>query len=118
MAESLWRQVREWEATVFDPSCKIIDGMPHAPSVSNTSDRGILKHLDLFDEAESATKEADRIRKETLLEIRSLKFLDEIKVLTLRYIEDKSFGAIAEELDFSKPHIYRIHDEAVDKILE
>lgn len=112
-AETLWRQAKEWQETIYEPSCKVLDGMPHAPLVSNVADKEIIKHLDLIDEATLATKEANAIRKETVAAIHGLKELEHIKVLTLKYIEGDSWNKMGIKMNYSRPQIYRLHDEAV-----
>lgn len=112
-AETLWRQAREWQETIYEPSCKVLDGMPHKPSVSNVADKEIIKHLELIDEATKATKEANAIRKETAAAIHQLTYLEHIKVLTLKYIEGDSWNQMKVKMNYSRPQIYRLHDEAI-----
>lgn len=115
-AETLWRQAKEWQETIYEPSCKVLDGMPHAPSVSNVADKEIIKHLDLIDEATIATKEADAIRREIVAVIRELHELEYIKVLTLKYIEGDRWNQIRNKMNYSRQHVIRLHNEAVDAL--
>lgn len=114
LAESLWRQAREWQETIYEPSCKVIDGMPKAPSVSNVADKEIIRHLDMIEEATEATKEALAIRVETVRTIKQLDKLEHVKVLMLKYIEGFSWNQIKLKMSYSEPHIFRLHDEAID----
>lgn len=115
-AASLWRQAREWQADIYHPSCKVLDGMPKSPGFSNTSDSNIIKHLDLVDDAKEATARAKAIRKEIVDVIEAVGNLDYIEVLTLRYIEGLDWKSIQHEMNYSRQHTTRLHQQALNVV--
>lgn len=112
-AESLWRQAAEWQNLIYEPSCRVLDGMPKSPGFSNHADKNIVKHLELIEEATDATRRAKEIRKEVTTAIESLDSSLGIKVLTLRYVEGASWKEIQSTLNYSKTHTRNLHNNAL-----
>lgn len=112
-AESLWRQAEEWQSLIYEPSCKVLDGMPKSPGLSNNEDRNIIKHLELIDEATAATLIAKQIRKEITTAIEALDNSLCIKILTLRYVEGFSWKEIQNVTNYSKTHTRSLHNSAL-----
>lgn len=115
-AESLWRQAEEWQNVIYEPSCKVLDGMPKSPGFSNNSDNNIVKHLELIEEATEATALAKKIRKEITAAIGKIDNSLGIKILTLRYVEGFSWKEIESIMNYSKTHTRCLHNNALGKL--
>lgn len=115
-AESLWRQAQEWQNLIYEPSCRVLDGMPKRPGFSNTAERSIVKHIELIDEATAATASAKDIRKEITTAIKQVDNNLGARVLTLRYVEGFSWKEIQHTMNYSKSHVRNLHDSAISKL--
>lgn len=115
-AQSLWRQAEEWQYKIYEPSCKVLDGMPRSPGFSNNFDKNVVKHLDLIEEATAVTAQAKEIRKEITTSINALDDSVGVKVLTLRYVEGYSWSEIQKTMNYSKTHTRNLHDKALRKL--
>ena len=61
---------------------------------------------------------AEKARQDILIAIRSVPDERQKAVLTMRYVEGRSFAKIAEDLHFSEPAIFVAHGRALIKINE
>lgn len=90
-----------------------LDGMPRAPGGSGDPIGATIARIDSL-EARLAADEADRRLIENV--ISSVQDVSERMVLRHRYMDDMSWEQIAEAMNYSIQHIYRIHGTALKEI--
>lgn len=95
----------------------ILTGMPKNPNKSKSivADT-VVKIIDLQTEI---NKDIDRLvdlKREIVAMIKSVSNTEHQTLLELRYLCFKSWEQIAVDMGYNVRHVYRIHDEAVDKI--
>lgn len=94
-----------------------LTGMPKNPNKSKSivADT-VVKIIDLQTEI---NKDIDRLvdlKREIVAMIKSVSNTEHQTLLELRYLCFKSWEQIAVDMGYNVRHVYRIHDEAVDKI--
>lgn len=115
-AESLWREACEWRERVNSVSSMLIDGMPHGSQKLDSFESGIIKALDLEYEAQMQTKYAREVRAEIQDVLNLVEDLDEYKILTMKYLEDRTWSEISRELKLSRSWVYDLHNRALNKL--
>lgn len=78
--------------------------------------RLIEKHVDMEREIESEFEELIKFRYEVLQMIRSLPDLKQQEVLRRRYMMNKTWEQIAEDMDISDKWVYVLHGRALQEI--
>ena len=73
----------------------------------------VAKMVDLENEAQSYVDAYTDLRRKTIMQIDSMPKETHYKVLFSKYIEDKTFDVIAEEMGYSWRQVIRIHGEAL-----
>ncbi len=116
MAQSLWRQAEEWQSLICEPSCKVLDGMPKTPGFSNNGEKEIVRHLELIDEAKTATQLAKELRKEIISAIEEVENKLSVQILILRYVEGRDWKEIRNTIKYSKTHTTNLHHNALDSL--
>ena len=73
----------------------------------------VAKMVDLEKEAQSYVDAYTDLRRKTIMQIDSMPKETHYKVLFSKYIEDKTFDVIAEEMGYSWRQVIRIHGAAL-----
>ena len=73
----------------------------------------VAKMVDLENEAQSYVDAYTDLRRKTIMQIDSMPKETHYKVLFSKYIEDKTFDVIAEEMGYSWRQVIRIHGAAL-----
>ena len=83
---------------------------------SRTNKQPLMKHLEICDEIEKLQIQAEKAMKEIIGCIDELDNINERNVLTFRYINGIQFFKIAEKMDYSLQHIFKLHSDALENI--
>lgn len=73
----------------------------------------VSRMVDLEKEAQEYVKIYTSLRRNVVMQIDSMPKENHYKVLFAKYIEEKTFDAIADEMGYSWRHVIRIHGEAL-----
>lgn len=95
----------------------ILTGMPKNPNKSKSivADT-VVKIIDLQTEINNDIDRLVDLKREIVAMIKSVSNTEHQTLLELRYLCFKSWEQIAVDMGYNVRHVYRIHDEAVDKI--
>lgn len=94
----------------------ILSDMPSAHGNNDKMIDGIAKMLDLKDKLNQKIDEVCGEKKEVIDIIYSISDGNYRKLLFERYINYKTFERIADEMNYSYPHICRLHGHALQQI--
>ena len=94
-----------------------LTGMPKNPNKSKSivADT-VVKIIDLQTEINNDIDRLVDLKREIVAMIKSVSNTEHQTLLELRYLCFKSWEQIAVDMGYNVRHVYRIHDEAVDKI--
>lgn len=108
----LAEQIEELRTRKAYPGSPSLDAMPHGSNPSDLSD-----YASRLDELErrlgTEQVEADRAALEVIETINLLQDESENLVLTLYYVRGYRFETIADELNYSLRHVFRLRDIAI-----
>lgn len=102
--------------SLTEPSANEIDGMPKPPQTTNRADRMIVRHMEVGEDIERLTKEADKVRREIMRAINLLDDPNQAQVLRYRYINGLRLGDIALQFHYSISGIYKLHSKGIANI--
>ncbi|WP_407386306.1 hypothetical protein [Ruminococcus sp.] len=91
------------------------DGVPSSSGISKTTENKAIRLAGKAEALKEAETEALRIRQKVYNVISSIKG-EAGSVLYEKYINLKSWGEVAEAVGYSKRHVQRIHDDALDLV--
>ncbi len=94
-----------------------LTGMPKNPNKSKSivADT-VVKIIDLQTEINNDIDRLVDLKREIVAMIKSVSNTEHQTLLELRYLCFKSWEQIAVDMGYNVRHVYRIHDEAVEKI--
>ena len=93
-----------------------VSDMPHSSSRSNGTENRLVSLIGCDEEAAECLEKYLEARRAAESLIGSLENPDEKEVLTRRYIMFEKWEDIAEKMNYSKQHIFRIRNRALKKM--
>ena len=112
--ESLAEEYHFWEETAKSIPISRIEATGIHGSRSNK--QPLIKHLDICADITKLQKQAEKAMNEIMDCIDELDNVNERNVLTYRYINGIQFFKIAEKMDYSTQHVFKLHSDALKKI--
>lgn len=95
-----------------------LSGMPNNPSRSvSPMEDVICKIVDLQDEINGDVDTLINLKRDIARNIKTVDNIEYQMILEKRYISNKSWPEIAVELSYNLRHLYRMHDEALTKVV-
>lgn len=108
------QSLREYQAVV-------IDDMPHGTTINDTVGNTAAKIIDIYEKriTELMDKlEKQIIEKNKLLNLISELSIEEQNILRAKYIDGLRWEYIPGKINISKRHCYRLHKNAIYKLIE
>ncbi len=95
----------------------ILTGMPRNPNYggSNMAD-ALMKIVDLETELQNDVNQLVDLKEEIMAVVKAVDNIECQTLLELRYLCFKSWEQIAVDMGYNVRHIYRLHDEALQKV--
>lgn len=96
----------------------VLTGMPHSPNRNTSSlDDTICKIIDLQAEINEDIDNLIKIKRDISAAVAAVENPELRMILEKRYISNKTWSAIAVELNYNLRHLYRLHDTAISKVV-
>ncbi len=95
----------------------IITGMPRNPNHGgSTMAAALMKIVDLETELQNDVNRLVDLKEEIMTVVKAVDNIECQTLLELRYLCFKSWEQIAVDMGYNVRHIYRLHDEALQKV--
>lgn len=95
----------------------IITGMPRNPNHGgSTMADALMKTVDLETELQNDVNRLVDLKEEIMAVVKAVDNIECQTLLELRYLCFKSWEQIAVDMGYNVRHIYRLHDEALQKV--
>lgn len=95
----------------------IITGMPRNPNHGgSTMADALMKIVDLENELQNDVNRLVDLKEEIMAVVKAVDNIECQTLLELRYLCFKSWEQIAVDMGYNVRHIYRLHDEALQKV--
>lgn len=93
-----------------------ITGMPRNPNGGSTMETAVCKIIDLQDEINRDIDRLVDLKREIMEVIKAVADTEYQILLEKRYLCFHTWEQIAVDMGYNVRHLYRIHDEALDKV--
>lgn len=109
-------QVEQLKAMATKITVGISSGRVQTSNVNDQVASNVVKIVDLEAAINESVCKLVKLKHEAMEEIDRLQNEDYKLLLTLRYLNFKTWEEIGDEMNYSCSHIYRIHEKALEEI--
>jgi hypothetical protein len=93
-----------------------VTGMPRGTDVGKPVERAVIRITEAEDEIAATEEKLAQAKEEVADMIQALDDPSQIKVLAMRFLSFMEWDAVANALGYSRRHVFRLRDEAFEKI--